>query len=237
MIFGSHPILSHYRVAAASAFARQRHQGQLRDSGELFYTHPHSVALLLVHAGVRNPETLAAAYLHDVGDKRVARYEELENLFGRTIAGIVNELTDAPSSIEVKHNSQVERIKRLSHGALLINVADNVHNRATIRFKVDPERRQRIVDKIGRIADSVRSSTDDPAVRLLLRVHDRQALGVDDDLGHMRPSNVHKFVARARTDMRIEAWREFRQRTAALFNIASYPRLRALYAGNRPPEL
>lgn len=238
MFTDSPTVFSHYKVAAAAAFARVRHDGQFRDSGDEFYTHPLSVALLVAHAGVRNPDIVAAALLHDVGDKKVAGYEEIEKQFGATVADMVTELTDAPSSIEVKHNSQVERVGRLSAGALAINIADNVHNRATIRYKADPERRQRIADKIRRIADEARASPD-KAVRVLVRVHDRGALGLDDDLGEMKPANVRRFVARARVDLRSEGWQEWFRRASAVFNVANYPKLRSLYAGagNRPPEL
>ena len=50
----------------ALSFAVSAHEGQKRKSGEVYVSHPCKVAQILVEElGVRDPETLAAAILHD----------------------------------------------------------------------------------------------------------------------------------------------------------------------------
>ena len=52
-------------IKEAYDLANEKHQGQLRKSGEPYIVHPLSVAIILAELNV-GPNTLIAAILHDV---------------------------------------------------------------------------------------------------------------------------------------------------------------------------
>ena len=51
---------------AALIFAREKHLGQKRKSGEPYITHPLTMACYAMSLGIRNDEVLSACLLHDV---------------------------------------------------------------------------------------------------------------------------------------------------------------------------
>ncbi len=80
------------RLRKAYAFAREKHEGQFRLSGEPYITHPLAVAEIL--AGLEmDPQTLAAALLHDVVEDTTVTAEELAERFGPEVAGLVDGVT------------------------------------------------------------------------------------------------------------------------------------------------
>lgn len=92
----------------ALKFASIKHQNQRRKQpGDIPYiNHPIDVANILVEAGVKDHEILAAALLHDTIEDTNTTEEELEKEFGSHIKNIVLECTDN------KALSKVERKKK-----------------------------------------------------------------------------------------------------------------------------
>ena len=77
-------------VVEAIRFAAQKHAGQGRKDGITPYvSHPYRVMFHLLHAGVADPETLAAAALHDTIEDTTADFDDLEERFGGTVASYV----------------------------------------------------------------------------------------------------------------------------------------------------
>ena len=72
--------------------ASEQAKDQKRKSGDAYVSHPCQVALILVEElGVRDPETLAAAMLHDtVEDVPEVTNETIRELFGRNVEAIVD---------------------------------------------------------------------------------------------------------------------------------------------------
>ena len=79
----------------ALSFAVDAHQGQVRKSGEPYISHPCRVAQILVQElEVTDPETLAAAILHDtIEDVPGVTQEVIGEHFGRHIEAIVDGCT------------------------------------------------------------------------------------------------------------------------------------------------
>lgn len=76
------------RLKQAYLVARDAHEGQTRSSGEPYITHPVAVACIL--AGMKlDHETLMAALLHDVIEDTAVTYQEIEQLFGESVAELV----------------------------------------------------------------------------------------------------------------------------------------------------
>lgn len=78
-------------VLKAVKFAAYKHTHQVRKDGKTPYvSHPFRVMThLAVGLGVRDPEILAAAVLHDTIEDTTADFDDLERLFGRRVADIV----------------------------------------------------------------------------------------------------------------------------------------------------
>jgi (p)ppGpp synthase/HD superfamily hydrolase len=129
-------------VRAALEKARADHEGQVRNgSGGLPYVeHPIAVAALLDEHDY-GQEILAAALLHDVVEDSETTIEELRELFGDAVAGMVGALTD-DESIESYRQRKAEHRERLAvagAGALSIYAADKLANTRALRGALEAE--------------------------------------------------------------------------------------------------
>lgn len=118
-------------VIRAAEFAANQHRMQRRKDGETPYIN-HPLGLMRVLAeegGVRDPELLAAAALHDVVEDCGVEFETLAALFGPKVAAIVAEVTDDKSLPKPERKRmQVKKASRLSHEARLLKLADKISN-------------------------------------------------------------------------------------------------------------
>jgi GTP pyrophosphokinase len=119
-------------VSRAYLTAEACHRGQVRKSGDPYITHPLAVALIVLGTGA-DDQTVCAALLHDVLHDTACTEAELQSGFGPEIAGLVSqagELMSADDQGEAALTALAaeEGDKR----ALLIKVADRLHNLRTI---------------------------------------------------------------------------------------------------------
>nr|WP_241242398.1 bifunctional GTP diphosphokinase/guanosine-3',5'-bis pyrophosphate 3'-pyrophosphohydrolase [Thalassotalea sp. G2M2-11] len=129
--------------------ARDAHEGQMRSSGEPYITHPVAVALNLAKMHLDH-ETLMAALLHDVIEDTEVTKDELAELFGHTVA----ELVEGVSKLDkLKFNNraemQAENFRKMLLAmvqdirVILIKLADRTHNMRTLGA-LRPDKRRRI---------------------------------------------------------------------------------------------
>lgn len=118
-------------VRAALEQARSAHEGQVRNgSGGMPYVeHPKAVAALLDEHGY-GEEVLAAALLHDVVEDSETTLDELRELFGEAVAGMVGVLTDDESleNYRERKAEHRERVAAAGEDALAIYAADKLTN-------------------------------------------------------------------------------------------------------------
>ena len=134
----------------AYIFAMKCHGGQLRASGEPYYSHPVEVASILVEMRL-DWQTIVTALLHDTVEDTVATQEDIVRLFGPDIARLVDGVTKL-TRIEYQDESskQAENFRKLIVAmaddirVLLVKLADRLHNMRTLHFVPKPEKRQRI---------------------------------------------------------------------------------------------
>lgn len=123
-------------VHAALEKAREAHAGQVRNgSGGMPYVeHPVTVAARLEELGYPD-EVLAAALLHDVIEDSEATLDELRELFGDEVAGMVGALTDDESieSYRERKAEHRERVAAAAAGAMAIYGSDKLTNVITLR--------------------------------------------------------------------------------------------------------
>lgn len=133
----------------AYVFAMKKHGGQLRTSGDPYYSHPIEVAGILTKFKL-DSASIIAGLLHDTVEDTDTTIEEVRELFGDQVASLVDGLTKL-AMIEQKSGSskQAENFRKLLLAmsddirVLLIKLADRLHNMRTLHF-CPPEKRQRI---------------------------------------------------------------------------------------------
>uniref|UniRef100_A0A9J7ZCY0 Guanosine-3',5'-bis(diphosphate) 3'-pyrophosphohydrolase MESH1 n=1 Tax=Cyprinus carpio carpio TaxID=630221 RepID=A0A9J7ZCY0_CYPCA len=88
------------------------------------------VARILSHeGGITDIEVLQAALLHDTVEDTDTTIDELEAVFGPTVARIVQEVTDDKTlPKEERKRLQVEHAPHRSHQAKLVKLADKLYN-------------------------------------------------------------------------------------------------------------
>ena len=136
------PDLDEDLLRHAYVFAANRHQGQIRRSGEPYFNHPLAVASILAEMEL-DEETVAAGLLHDLLEDTDTTAEELEIEFGPEVARLVVALTkmaDFESSYTSREATEAENFRRLLLASMddvrviLIKLADRLHNMRTLGF-------------------------------------------------------------------------------------------------------
>ncbi|MFH2331273.1 bifunctional GTP diphosphokinase/guanosine-3',5'-bis pyrophosphate 3'-pyrophosphohydrolase [Morganella morganii] len=129
--------------------ARDTHEGQTRSSGEPYITHPVAVACILAEMRL-DLETLMAALLHDVIEDTPATFQDIEQLFGTTVAGLVEGVSKLDKlNFRDKKEAQAENFRKMVMAmvkdirVILIKLADRTHNMRTLG-SLRPDKRRRI---------------------------------------------------------------------------------------------
>ncbi len=137
-------------VKKAYNFAVDVHKNQKRLSGDPYITHPIAVAAILCDLKV-DTATITTALLHDTIEDTEATYSEVNKLFGKEIADLVEGVTKI-SRLEDKSKeySVAENFRKLILATskdirvLLVKLADRLHNMRTISNITNPDKRLRI---------------------------------------------------------------------------------------------
>ncbi|MEI9599670.1 bifunctional GTP diphosphokinase/guanosine-3',5'-bis pyrophosphate 3'-pyrophosphohydrolase [Moellerella wisconsensis] len=133
----------------AYVVARDAHEGQTRSSGEPYITHPVAVACILAEMRLDH-ETLMAALLHDVIEDTPATFQDIEQLFGTAVAGLVEGVSKLDKlNFRDKKEAQAENFRKMIMAmvqdirVILIKLADRTHNMRTLG-SLRPDKRRRI---------------------------------------------------------------------------------------------
>ena len=134
----------------AYVFSMKAHGTQTRASGDPYFSHPLEVAGILTQLKL-DAGTIATALLHDTVEDTVATLEDIERLFGKDIARLVDGVTKL-SRLEMhsEQTKQAENFRKLVLAmsedirVLLVKLADRLHNMRTIHHLKNPDKRKRI---------------------------------------------------------------------------------------------
>ncbi|HZO26358.1 MAG TPA: bifunctional (p)ppGpp synthetase/guanosine-3',5'-bis(diphosphate) 3'-pyrophosphohydrolase [Chloroflexota bacterium] len=204
-------------IRRAFEFARDAHDGQSRESGDPYITHPLAVAETLAELQL-DTATISAALLHDVAEDTAVSIEDLEARFGSEVARLVDgvtKLSKVPWFNE--HGEEVERpMDRQTMWAesmrkmflamaddirvVLIKLADRLHNMRTLDAR-PPEKRRRVSQE-----------TMDIYAPLAARLGIGQIKWQLEDLSfrHLEPS-IYKDIARQLSSRRVSRERYIAQ--------------------------
>jgi guanosine-3',5'-bis(diphosphate) 3'-pyrophosphohydrolase len=136
----------------AYVFAMQAHGQQKRASGDPYISHPIEVASILTTLKL-DDETIATALLHDTVEDTPATLEQIEKLFGRNIALLVDGVTKIQKlNLASRKTEQAENFRKLLVAissdvrVLLVKLADRLHNMRTLEH-MKPEKRRLIAQE------------------------------------------------------------------------------------------
>ncbi|XP_014780413.1 guanosine-3',5'-bis(diphosphate) 3'-pyrophosphohydrolase MESH1 [Octopus bimaculoides] len=119
-------------VIECANFAAIKHKNQKRKDveGTPYINHPIGVSYILTNeAGITDPLVIQAALLHDTVEDTDTTLQEIEDHFGKEVAGIVAEVTDDKSLAKAERKKlQIEHAKTSSHRAKLVKLADKLYN-------------------------------------------------------------------------------------------------------------
>ena len=146
------PAIDDNLLSRAFSFAEKAHRGQVRASGEPYFTHPIEVAHILADMHL-DPATIITALLHDVVEDTDVTLEQIQQQFTDEIAGLVDGVTKL-TRIEMKSdNKQAENFRKLVLAmsedirVLLVKLADRTHNMRTIDHISRDDKRKRIAEE------------------------------------------------------------------------------------------
>ncbi len=125
-------------VYRAYALAEEAHRPQRRKSGEPYILHPIAVAMIVANEIGLGAEPICAALLHDVVEDTDHTVKEIREMFGDDVATLVNVVTKKKkkhyeTSLQVDNYKQMLQSIHYDIRALLIKLADRLHNMRTLK--------------------------------------------------------------------------------------------------------
>ena len=133
----------------AFRFARQWHEGQMRDSGEPYMVHPVMVARILAEMRM-DLVAMQTGLLHDVVEDTSVTVEQVRKEFGEEVARCVDGVTKLTKlDFFSAEDRQAESVRKMLLAmvedirVIMVKLADRMHNMRTLGY-LSPERRQRI---------------------------------------------------------------------------------------------
>jgi (p)ppGpp synthase/HD superfamily hydrolase len=135
------------KVKSAYKFAEDAHAGVKRKGGDPYFSHPDAVAKI-IH-DVKESEYIAhlisAAYLHDVVEDTDVTLDEIRHIFGELVAELVGEVTSDKDKIAIsgKEEYLIDKMIGMSSWALVIKLADRLHNLSDFQEIMDGDDEKR----------------------------------------------------------------------------------------------
>ena len=126
-------------IRSAFELAVEAHSEQRRKTGEPYIYHPIAVAKIVAYEIGLGAVSIAAALLHDVVEDTDYTVEDMERLFGESVARIVSGLTkishlkkDKDFSIQAENFRKMLLTLNDDVRVILIKIADRLHNMQTM---------------------------------------------------------------------------------------------------------
>jgi len=126
-------------IRSAFDVAVDAHKNQRRKSGEAYVFHPIAVAKIVASEIGLDAISIASALLHDVVEDTEYTLDDIERLFGETVARIVDGLTKiAHLNKDTNISQQAENFRKMlltlhdDVRVIIIKIADRYHNMLTM---------------------------------------------------------------------------------------------------------
>ena len=132
-------------IDKAVDYANKKHAAQKRKDGSPYLIHPLAVAQIVTEMGLDMDASLGAL-LHDCIEDTDASHEDIEKLFGSTVAELVEGVTKLTrADFSSREQAQMENLRKMFMAmskdirVVLIKIADRLHNIRTMQYQT-PEK-------------------------------------------------------------------------------------------------
>ncbi len=139
-------------IKKAYEFAKLLHEGQYRQSGEAYITHPLNVAYILAEMNA-DKDTICAGLLHDTVEDTKIINEDIATLFNPAVAKLVEGVTKISKlNFSSKHAQNMANTRKIITGItedvriIIIKLADRLHNMRTLQFKSEFKQKENAME-------------------------------------------------------------------------------------------
>ncbi len=147
-------------ISDAFIFAIAAHEGQEREPGLLYISHPIRVALHSLQLGFPN-EAVIAAVLHDVVEDTETSIGSIRERFGEDVAEIVAALTKPPRGTPDRNQIYLNQLLNGPEIARRIKILDIQDNLASIDRHFSPDKAISYRESRTRLAETLRKEIGD----------------------------------------------------------------------------
>ncbi len=141
-------------LVKAYTFGEAAHEGQYRNSGEKFFTHPVSVAMILADLNM-DTATIIAGLLHDVIEDTNNTYESIVERFGEEIADLIDGVTKLKKlKYKTEQENQAENLRKMVLAmskdirVIIVKLADRLHNMRTLEYMTDEKKKEKALETL-----------------------------------------------------------------------------------------
>ena len=128
-------------IDRAVEYANAKHCYQMRKDGSPYIIHPLAVAEVIAEMGL-DMDAILGALLHDCIEDTDASHEDIEKLFGQTVAELVEGVTKLTrANFSTSEQAQMENLRKMFMAmskdirVVLIKIADRLHNMRTMQYQ------------------------------------------------------------------------------------------------------
>lgn len=125
-------------IKSAFHTAAEAHKEMRRKSGEPYIYHPIAVAQIVVEEIGLGTTAIVSALLHDVVEDTDMTIAQIERMYGKKVAKIIDGLTKISGKFEYGSSQQAENFRKMlltlsdDVRVILIKIADRLHNMRTL---------------------------------------------------------------------------------------------------------
>lgn len=156
-----HPSDNLQMVEDAYALAKKAHGEQLRKSGEPYIIHPLAVAYTLADLEL-DIESIVAGILHDVVEDTDYTLEDIERLFNKEVALLVDGVTKLTKMQFTTQNKELQKEEMQAENyrkmflamaqdirVVIIKLADRLHNMQTLKFMTPAKQKEKAEETLN----------------------------------------------------------------------------------------
>jgi GTP pyrophosphokinase len=144
-----HPRADVDLIKKSYVYCAKVHAGQVRKTGEPYLIHPLAVSGILAQLKL-DEASICAGLLHDTVEDTLATLDEIEELFGKDIANVVDGVTKLSQiKFQTSEEKLAENFRKMLVAmsrdirVLLVKLADRLHNMRTLEH-MKPEKQEAI---------------------------------------------------------------------------------------------